>query len=155
MVSNPVISPETNPDRCPVIYGLTKRRAEIAGEIENLHSRMEKLRYDCANIDAVLVQFGVDDPETAIRRKRAGAAGVFHTKELPRRIMEHLKANPDGYHSRDLAAAIIADKGWDALDSRFHAAVTDKVGRSLDRLRKQGRATSVGERSDMVWKQVT
>lgn len=152
MVHNPVIDSQTNPDRCPVVYGLTLRRAEIRGQMEHLHSQIEKLRIDCANMDAVLALYGFDRPEQDIKTRKSGAAGLFHPKELPRRVMEHLKANPDGMHCREIAAAVIADKGWDLRDERFVAAMTDKVGRVLSRFRKQERVTSEGGRYGMVWR---
>jgi hypothetical protein len=53
----------------PVIYALVKRRANLAGEIEQTHERLRSLVMDLENLDATILQFKPDYRVEAIRPK--------------------------------------------------------------------------------------
>ena len=52
-----------------VVAGLTRKRAELAGEIEATHGRLRQLVSDLENLDATLRMFALDMPTEAIRPK--------------------------------------------------------------------------------------
>ncbi len=53
----------------PVIYVLVKRRAHLAGEIEQTHERLRSMVMDLENLDATILQFKPDYQVEAIRPK--------------------------------------------------------------------------------------
>jgi hypothetical protein len=53
-----------------VLAGLTKRRAELAGEAETLKTRLAKITTDTSHLDAVIRQFDPDYDLGSIRPKR-------------------------------------------------------------------------------------
>ena len=159
MVDIPIMDAQSvNPDNDPVIAGLSRRRAEIAGHINHLVSCCDKAKRELEHVDAVLGMYGVDVPAKQIRSFRSGAAGLFHPKELPRRIMEHLKASPDGYTCRQITELVCRDKGWSEKDNRFVCALSERVGKVLARLRNQGRVqndAAKNGRGNVVWSRAT
>jgi hypothetical protein len=48
-----------------VLNGLVKRRAQLAGDIENTHEALRKMVLDLASLDATIVQF---DPDFQVKR---------------------------------------------------------------------------------------
>lgn len=55
-----------------VLSGLTKRRAEMAGEIEATHTKLKGLLEALANLDATIVQLIRATPLRASGRKPSG-----------------------------------------------------------------------------------
>ena len=53
----------------PVIFALLKRRANLAGEIEQTHERLRSLVMDFENLDATILQFKPDYQVEAIKPK--------------------------------------------------------------------------------------
>jgi hypothetical protein len=52
-----------------VLSGLVKRRAELAGDIENTHNALRKMVLDLENIDATILQFDPDFKVETIQPK--------------------------------------------------------------------------------------
>jgi hypothetical protein len=52
-----------------VLNGLVKRRAELAGDIENTHEALRKMVLDLENLDATIVQFDPDFKVETIKPK--------------------------------------------------------------------------------------
>ena len=61
----------------PVLAGLVKRRAELAGQIDVLQGQLQQLHADLASLDAVIRQFDPEYQVASIRpryRKASTAA---------------------------------------------------------------------------------
>jgi hypothetical protein len=52
-----------------VLNGLVKRRAQLAGDIENTHEALRKMVLDLESLDATIVQFDPDFQVETIRPK--------------------------------------------------------------------------------------
>ena len=64
-----------------VLSGLVKRRAQLAGDIENTHEALRKMVLDLESLDATIVQFDPDFQVETIKpkasaRRRIGATGA-------------------------------------------------------------------------------
>jgi hypothetical protein len=55
---------------------------------------------------------------------------------------DHLRQNPEGVTSRELAEAVCAHRGWDAANRDFMTAVVHKVSAQLPKLRAGGQVVS-------------
>ena len=139
MTQAPCILPQANPDSDPVIYGLAARRSELSGLVAHLEGQLGEAKADLIHIDAVLAMWGVDAPDKTIRAKKATTAGLFHAKELPRRVRGVLKDCAEGATSKEIARRISLDKGWDHDDKRFQSALADKITRLMCEMHRQGR----------------
>src|SRR6266404_4981490 len=65
------IPPSTGADTMNefVLSGLVKRRAELAGDIENTHTALRKMVLDLESLDATIVQFDPDFQVETIKPK--------------------------------------------------------------------------------------
>jgi hypothetical protein len=134
------------------IFGLLRRRSEIAGAIEHLDGKVAGLRADLLHIDAALRIMGYDGPECALPIRKACANGIFHRKELPRLSMALLRANGDGLQASEIAFKIATDKGWDTSEKRFQVSLTDKVSRAMSKLKTKGLANLEICETGYVWR---
>ena len=134
------------------IFGLLRRRSELAGAIEHLDGKVSGLRADLLHIDAALRIMGYDGPDCALPIRKACTAGIFHRKELPRLSMALLRANRDGLQASEIAFKIAADKGWDTGEKRFLVSLTDKVSRAMSKLKTKGLASLEICETVYVWR---
>lgn len=121
----------------PVYHAITKRRSEIAGEINHLETQIAKRRGELIHLDAALAIMGYDVPNLKFRAKTTGTAGLFHRGELPRLIVQHLRENADGLQLSEIAQRIASDKAWNTADRRFMVALADKIGKQASKMRKR------------------
>ena len=64
---------------------------------------------------------------------------LFGRNELSRFIFDHLRQNPDGVTSREIAEALCAYKGWDASNRDFMTAVVHKASAQLPKFGRAAR----------------
>ena len=62
-----------------VISGLIKRRAQLAGDIENTHEALRKMVLDLESLDATIVQSDPDFQVETIRPRRSGRLRIGAT----------------------------------------------------------------------------
>lgn len=106
-----------------VISALVTKRAELSGMMLDHDRRKAALRAQMNHIDHSLAIFGYKDPPRAIR-PIPPKVYRFERRELPRLMRQF--ALP-GVENRDVAMAIIANKGWDVGDRDLVAKVADSV----------------------------
>lgn len=123
-----------------MICGLKETRAELAGQIADMESRLDRLRADLLHLDHTLAFLGVDAP--AIKAKTYSVSGLFLRSELPRLIVGEFRRSESSLTARQIACAIIKGKGWDTGDHRLADAMTAKVGRILDTWKRRGAVVS-------------
>lgn len=98
-----------------VISALITKRAELSGMMIDLDRRKAALKSQLNHIHHSLAIFGYKDAPKVYR---------FERRELPR-LMKQFAV--DGLTNPDIAAAIIAHKGWNVDDRDLVAKVTDSV----------------------------
>lgn len=109
-----------------VISGLKAKRAEIAGLLAECNERRATLKDALATIDAALRLFAYEgDPaEIKARRKRRW---MFKRGELQRAVSDILRTANGPMTNAEIAARVIAEKGWSSADMALVDTVAEKV----------------------------
>src|SRR5437899_12536017 len=123
-----------------VISALREKRATVAGLIEKLERKLEQHRADLTHIDGVLRLFQPDRGPDEIKPKRAypRRTRYFARNELARLCMDALRDEPGLITTDEIAARVIAAKGFDVADSVLRTAIRDQALTSLRAFRKRG-----------------
>jgi hypothetical protein len=104
-----------------VVFGLIANRAELAGEIIAREAKRDQLRADLAHPDAAIrIMCPHAEPEL-IRPSKPGRKGRdrFGRQELPRLVLEALRAAEQPLSCAEIALAVMTCKGMVAA---AHAA---------------------------------
>ena len=130
------------------INGLLKKRADL---IRANRGRLEWVEVDLMAIDRVLRLLGYDgDIEAATRFKKREA--VFGPGELSRAIFEQLRSASAPLRTRDLASAILANRGLSPDDAKARAELVRRATKALGRAKVRGLVQSVKDQAgNMVW----
>jgi hypothetical protein len=137
-----------------VLSGLIAKRAALAGVIDQMQRQLDQYRADLTHIDGVLRILASDlDPET-IRPKRAYRRNrYFARNELSRLCLGVLRtAAGELVSTDDIAARVIAAKGFDPADSVLRAAIRDQVGSIVKRLHREQTIENIGAGRASKWK---
>ena len=121
-----------------VLAGLTKRRAELAGEAETLRSRLAQTATDMDHLDAVIRQFDPDYNLGAIRAKRPRTRDAAGRGEMSRFILKVLREATEPVATHDVARRLMAERGQDVEDRRFVRLAMKRVGMALSRQKAIG-----------------
>jgi hypothetical protein len=114
------------------IFGLIKKRGEIAGQHKVALKAADTLKADLDAIDRALVLCGYQDDPKGIA-PRGKYKQLFGRNELKLTIINALRVA--SLDDETIAAQIIAAKGWDA---DTHADVLKRVRHALQRAQKYG-----------------
>jgi hypothetical protein len=137
-----------------VISALRKKRALVSGAIEKLERKLEQHRADLTHIDGVLRLFQPDRDPDQIKPKRAYAKRTryFARNELARLCMGALRDAPGLITTDEIAAQVIAAKGFEAADSTLRAAIRDQLLTVLRGARKRETVEQIGLGRGVRWK---
>ena len=114
------------------IFGLIKKRGEIAGQHKVAMKAADALKADLDAIDRALVLCGyTDDPKGIAPRGKYKQ--LFGRNELKLKIINALRVAPADDEA--IAAQIMAAKGW---GDDIHADVLKRVRDALQRAQKDG-----------------
>ena len=101
-----------------VISALREKRAIVAGLVEKLERKLEQHRADLTHIDGVLRLFQPDRDPGEIKPKRTyRRTRYFARNELARLCMDALRDAPGLITTDEIAAQVIAAKGFEAAVS--------------------------------------
>jgi hypothetical protein len=137
-----------------VISALREKRALVAGLIEKLERKLEQHRADLTHIDGVLRLFQPDRDPDEIRPKRTYAKRTryFARNELARLCMDVLRDASGLVTTDEIAARVIAAKGFEAADATLRAAIRDQLLTVLRAARKRGTVEQMGLGRGLRWK---
>lgn len=138
-----------------VISALREKRALVAGLIEKLERKLEQQRADLTHIDGVLRLFQPDRDPAEIRPKRTYVRRTryFARNELSRLCMDALRAAAGALLTTDeIAARVIAAKGFDVADSVLRKSISEQCVTLLRSLRKRGTVDQIGLGKGIRWK---
>ena len=128
------------------IFGLIKKRGEIAGQHKVALKAADTLKADLDAIDRALHLCGYEDDPKGIA-PRGKYKQLFGRNELKLTIRDMLRDKPAD--DETLAAQIIASKGW---DSSMHADVLKRVRHALQRAQKDGRVVQDFGPDGCLWR---
>jgi len=132
---------------------LRAKRAEVSGLIDNLERQLAQHRADLVHIDGVLRLYQPERDPAAIRPKQVrGRNRYFDRGELSRLCRETFRDAEESLSTREIVAAVIAAKGFDAGDRVLRKAVADLVKATLSPMRQRGAITKIGVGRDVRWK---
>ena len=114
------------------IFGLVKKRSEIAGQHKAAVKAADALKADLDAIDRALVLCGYEDDPKGIA-PRGKYKQLFGRNELKLTVLNHLREAPAD--DETLVAAILEAKGW---GEDVHADVLKRVRDALQRAQTAG-----------------
>ena len=126
-----------------VINGLVRRRAELAGEIENTQKKLGDLVEDLQHLDSVILQF---DPSYEIQSitPKAWRPPEHWSKrgEMSRVILGILRQATEPLTTRDIALQLLTERALDKNDKALLRLMTKRVAISLRDYRTRGHVRS-------------
>jgi hypothetical protein len=138
-----------------VLTTLRAKQAEIETYIADCEKRLGQARADLAHVNATIRLFETTRDETTQFPVYARLAKIFARGELLRLCREAIGASPDGaLDTRQLAAHVMAAKGFDATDKALAVSITAKVTQTMDEAARRRRTFErAGKRSGVnVWR---
>jgi hypothetical protein len=123
-----------------VLTGLTKRRAELAGEIERTHEALRKMVTDLEALDATIHLFAPDMPVEAIKPKSFRPPKDWANRgEMSRVILSVLRQASEPLTTRDIALELLVTRALDKNDQKLLRLMTKRVGVALRGQKDSGR----------------
>jgi len=136
-----------------VLNGLVKRRAELAGDIENAHEALRKMVLDLEALDATIVQFDPGFQVETIKPKAFRPPRDWAQRgEMSRLCLSTLRQAAEPLTSRDIALQLLIDRALDKSDQRLLRLMTKRVGVALRIQRENGHVRcEQGPGQYMLW----
>ena len=126
------------------MVGLTKKRAWVAGEIENTHGKLRQLIADLEAIDATLKVFDPNIQVEAIKPKAfRPPADWAHRGEMSRVVLTILRLASEPLTTRDVAYQLLIERALDKHDAKLLRLMSKRVGVALRCQRDAGRVKSI------------
>jgi hypothetical protein len=122
-----------------VVAGLVKRRAQLAGDIENAHNAIRQMVLDLESLDATILQFDPDYRVEAIKPKGFRPPSDWSNRGgMSRIILSVLRQAAEPLTTRDIALQLLVERALDKSDQRLLRLMTKRVGVSLRGQRENG-----------------
>ncbi len=115
-----------------VLTGLVKRRAELAGDIENAHEALRKMITDLEHLDATIQQFDATYQVETIKPKAFRPPKDWSNRgQMSRIILSVLRQSAEPMTTRDIAYQLLIERALDKSDQRLVRLMTKRVGVAL------------------------
>lgn len=122
-----------------VITALVKRRAELAGDIENTHERLHKMILDLDHLDRTLLMFDPEYKIDSIKPKAFRPPEDWSKRgEMTRLILGILRQAAEPLSCRDIAVQLVIERALDKNDPALVRLMTKRVGVALRGQRDRG-----------------
>lgn len=119
----------------PVLFGLIRKRAELAGELEALQARIPGLVAALNSLDATVRLFSPDLPLDEITPKRATPRYAAMPGQISRVIANALREAGQPLTTHGLTLCVMASRQLDAKDRNLFLLMQKRVLASLRSLR--------------------
>ena len=127
-----------------MVTGLVKRRAEIAGEIGKLQTRMAECSRDLETLDATLKIVAPELDIPAIAPKMFKPPEHWSKRgEMSRVVLDILRVSRGSMTSRDIAAQMIVQRGM-AATPKLANLMSKRVATALRTMRDKGMVRNAG-----------
>lgn len=138
-----------------VLAGLTKRRAELAGEAETLRSRLAQIATDVTHLDAVIRQFDPDFDLGSIRPRRTRPDDAARRGEISRFILQVLREATEPVATHDVVRRLMTERGQDTEDRQLVRLTMKRVGMAFSRQKALGTVRAIqGAGAVTLWEMV-
>jgi hypothetical protein len=133
-----------------MMTGLVKRRAEIAGEIGKLQTRMAECSRDLETLDATLKIVAPELDIPAIAPKMFKPPEHWSKRgEMSRVVLDILRVARGSMTSRDIAAQMIVQRGM-AVNPKLANLMSKRVATALRNMRDKGLVRNAGS-PNLFW----
>ena len=134
------------------IFGLMRKRAELAGQLEHHHGIVRQLMIDLDHLDATLRMFDPGIKLDDIKPKATPARYAASQGEMARIVLTILKDAREPMTSEQLTRRVMAERGMNPDDRRLFRIVRNRIGSCLRHHRTKGVLQSEqGPGQYMVW----
>jgi hypothetical protein len=135
-----------------VITALVRKRAELAGDIENGQKAVQRMIGELEGLDATIRLFDPDYRVEAIRPKAFRPPDDWSKRgEMTRIVLDILRQAAEPLTSRDIAVQLVAERALEPTDKLLRL-MTKRVGVALRGQRDKGAVRSIeGHGLYMVW----
>jgi len=128
-----------------VLAGLTKRRAELAGEADTLRARLAQIGTDVGHLDAVIRQFDPDYDLGSIRSKRQRGPDAAQPGEMSRFVLGVLRNATEPMPTTDIRPGLWRKEAW---TGRIASSLSESRSGSCQRFATKGRKARCGPSRD-------
>lgn len=132
-----------------VLGGLSRKRAEIAGQIEHTQDALRKLVIDLDSIDAAIRLFDPEADIGAIRPKQYPPRHAAFRGEMMRHVMGSFRLAKGPLTSLDIARTVMAGRGLNPDDAGLLVTIRKRVGACLWKLKQGGHVKEVADVGDL------
>lgn len=138
------------------VQGLIRKRAEIAGQVENLHMELASLMAQLNALDSSIRVFKPGIELSDLPERLPPAPFTAFRGEVQRFLLEELRKANHPLTTFDLAAAVMERRGLDATDKIVFTLIARRTGYALSKLKRAGRVDSrrVSRNGWMAWELV-
>jgi len=136
-----------------VISALVRKRAELAGDIENAQADIKRMIRELEGLDQTILLFDGDYRIEAIRPKAFRPPEDWSKRgEMTRILLGILRQAGEPLTSRDIALQLVAERALDTGDQKLLRLMTKRVGVALRLQRDNGVVRSEqGPGQYMLW----
>jgi hypothetical protein len=122
-----------------VLNGLVRRRAQLAGDIENTHEALRKMVLDLESLDATILQFDPTYRVETIKPKAFRPPKDWSNRgQMSRICLSILRQAAEPLTTRDIALQLLVERALDKSDQRLLRLMTKRVGVALRGQRGNG-----------------
>lgn len=142
-----------NPIMDLVLSGLVRKRAQLAGDIENAQADLHRMIRELEHLDATILLFDADYEIEAIKPKTFRPPADWSKRgEMTRVVLNILRQAAEPLTTRDIAFQLMQERALDTGDVKFLRLMTKRCGVALRLQRDKGVVRSEqGPGQYMVW----
>lgn len=126
-----------------VLHALTKKRSEIAGQIEHNQLSLRRLIAELDHIDAAIRIFNPAIDISAIRAKPVPPRHAAFKGEVTRLVLDSLREANRPLTSRDIAVLLMEDRGLNKGDRDLSVIMVKRICACLRVQRQKGLVRNV------------
>ena len=132
-----------------VLGGLTRKRGEIAGQIEHTQAQLRRLVTELDTIDAAIRLFDPTADLGSIKQRLYPPRHQAFRGEMMRHVMGALRLAQGPVTSRDIAITVMKGRGLNPEDKEVANTIRKRVGACMWKLKTQGVAREVAIIGDL------
>ncbi len=133
-----------------VISGLMKRRAELAGRVEEAQTQLRQLLNDIDSIDTTLRIFQPDIDLEEIKPKPLPPRFPAYKGEIARIVLTALRQTTEKLTTRDLTIRVMTERGLNLKDRKLMSEMAKRTGACLEQYRNRGLVKSERHAGNVV-----
>jgi predicted nuclease with TOPRIM domain len=134
-----------------VIVALVKRRADLAGELNDTQGRLNQLHADLAALDDVIKQFDPDYRLDSIRPRYRRQASTAETASISRAVLDTLRRAGEPLSAKAIGALVMAERGLNEQDRALVRSMTKRVDMALRYQRTNGMVEARDGEAGVIW----